>query len=370
MTSENPAKSVTINLPKTGENKLNVSAFADTVMYIPLETNSKSLIRAILSVELTDKYILTCGFDQILLFSKDGKFIRQIGRNGKGPGEYANIFGFTVSKDTVYISSTGKRSLMKYTVTGDFVEEIPTPIQLVYFEVTPDNDVVCYDKHKGKLLYFDRKLHLVDSVTVDYNVSDKRELYAYGDTFDTYFQKSGQRLLFTNYMSDTIWEVSKRKKEIGYVTNLGDQLLPANYQVEYFNGDFERFKKKAAPFQKIKLFETPSNVFLLQKPWIGNSINAAYSHDRTTHTTQKLESPSIFDDLVSQCTLSLKFITNNCIVSSRNPGSLLKELKQADQQKNTGAPSALFLQQMAKVKENDNPILVIVPVKQKMTKDN
>lgn len=368
--SDNLAKSVMIDLPKTGEARLNASEFADTVMYIPLETNSKSFIRAILKVEITDKYILTCGFDQILLFSRDGKFIRQIGRKGKGPGEYANIFGFAVNGDTVFITSTGKRSVIKYTVNGDFVEELPAPLQMVYFEVSPDNNIVCYNKTKGQLLFFDHKLHITDTLTIDYNLSDKREFYAYFDSFETYFQKSGHRLLFTNYMSDTIWEVSKRKKEIGYLTNLGDQLLPANYQIEYFNGDFERYKKTAAPYQKVKLIETPSYIFIFQKGWIDNNVNSAYFHDVATNTTGKLDSPTIFDDLVGKHTLDQKFFTNDCLVSTLNPVTLIKELKQADQQKTTNAPSPLLVKQLANVKENDNPILVIMPVKNKMIKGN
>lgn len=361
-TSDNPSKSVNIDLPKSGENKLNASVFADTVLYIPLETNPKSFIRRITQVQLTDKYIFINGFDRILLFSKDGKFMRQIGRKGKGPGEYASIFGFAVNRDTVFITSTGKRSVIKYTVNGDFVEEQPTTSQLVHFTVSPNNSIAWYNFPGGKLVFFDAKLQKADTITVDYNVAKERSMYLWWDDFDTYFQEGDHRLLFSNYMSDTIWDVSNGKKEIGYILNLGSQLLPENYRVEYCKGDFDRFEKNAAPYQKINLFETSSFLFMLQKGWVDNKINSLYLQDRSDNTIQKFESATIFDDLVIKEELTPDFTTNNCIVATISPTHLIEELKKV-QKTGEGACSPLWLKQMANVKENDNPILVIMPVR-------
>jgi hypothetical protein len=367
--TESPVKSVFIDLPKTGENRLNVSEFADTIMYVPLETNSKSFLRGIVQLQLTDQYLFINGFDRLFMFSKDGKFIRQIGRNGKGPGEYANIFGFAVNKDTIFITSTGKQSVIKYTVKGDFVEEQPTTTQLARFNITPDNSIIWYDHGKGNLVFFDRKFQKADTIAVDYNVSSERFTYSWWDGFDTFFHKGDHRLLFSNYMSDTIWDISNGKKEIGYVMNLGKQLLPQKYQIEYSQGDFERFKKNAAPYQKINLFETPSFLFLFQKGWIDREINSTYLKDRTSNTVRKFEDPSVYDDLVGMQKLTPEFTTNNCIIATISPTHLIEGLKKG-QKTGEKTPSPLFLQQMAKVKENDNPILVIMPVKQKMKKDN
>ena len=98
-----------INLPKTEENKLRVSEFADTVVYIPLETNSNSLLRRVRQIQIINNHILVNDGNKLLLFSMDGKFVRQIGKKGKGPGEYLIIFDFGVISDTIFISSTGDR---------------------------------------------------------------------------------------------------------------------------------------------------------------------------------------------------------------------------------------------------------------------
>lgn len=359
----NSKTSIYINLPETGENKLNVSEFADTVMYIPLETNAKSFFKRVIQIQITDKYIFINGRDQLLVFSKEGKFIRQIGRKGKGPGEHLLIFGFVVVHDTVYISSSGKRSLLKYNVTGNFLEEVPTLAQLPRFNVTPDNRIVSFIS--GKLIFFDRKLKGIDTITIAHNVSDKRASYSWWDDFDTFFQKSEHRLLFTNYMSDTIWDISNGRKDISYIMNLGDQLLPEKDRVEYCQGDFDRFKKNAASSQKINLFETPSFLFLFQKGWTDNDIQSTYLHDITANTIRKFETPYIFDDLVSKQNLVPNYTSNNCIIATLNPVKFIDELKKVNKPNKTGmeSPSPLWLKQMAKITENDNPILVIMPVK-------
>lgn len=359
----NPETSTFINLPKTGENKLNVSEFADTVMYIPLETNAKSFFKRVIQIQITDKYIFINGRDQLLVFSKEGKFIRQIGRKGKGPGEHLLIFGFVVVHDTVYISSSGKRSLLKYNVTGIFLEEVPTLAQLPRFNISPDNRIVSFIS--GKLIFFDRKLKGIDTIAIDHNVSEKRASYSWWDDFDTFFQKSEHRLLFTNYMSDTIWDISNGRKDIRYIMNLGDQLLPEKDRVEYCQGDFDRFKKNAASSQKINLFETSSFLFLFQKGWTDNDIQSTYLHDITANTIRKFETPYIFDDLVSKQNLVPNYTSNNCIIATLNPVKFIDELKKVNKPNKTGteSPSPLWLKQMAKITENDNPILVIMPVK-------
>lgn len=364
-------KQIHIDLPATGESKLNVSEFADTILYIPLETNAKSFLKRVVQIHITDNYIFINGGDQLLLFSKEGKFIRQIGRKGKGLGEHLLIFGFIVVRDSVYISSSGKRSLLKYNVNGKFLEELPTLAQLPRFNVTPDNRIVSFIDISGKLIFFDRKLKGINTITIDHNVSDKRAIYSWWDDFDTFFQKSEHRLLFTNYMSDTIWDISNGRKDISYIMNLGDQLLPEKYRVENFLGDFQRFEKTAARYQKVNLFETPSFLFLFQKGWIENNINSTYIHDLATNSTRKFESPYIFDDLVSKQNLVPNYTSNNCIVATLNPVEFIDELKKVNKQNKTGteSPSPLWLKQMAKITENDNPILVIMPVRNKTKKN-
>ncbi|VAW25165.1 hypothetical protein MNBD_BACTEROID01-356 [hydrothermal vent metagenome] len=304
----------------------------------------------------------------------NGKFIRQIGKKGNGPGEYLIIFDFVVISDTIFISSTGKRSLIKYSVNGDFIEEFPTPGQhkMSWFSITPEKVFVSYNGlQNGKLYLFNKYLTKVDTVTIDYNAPKDSAPYMLADTYDYTFQNGGEkRFLFTNYMSDTVWYIHNCKKKIGYILNLGDKLLPEKYRYERLKGDFDRFMKVAIPYQKIKLLETPSFLFLFQKGWTEQNVNSIYVHDLAENTTLKYETSYIFDDLVGKQNLVPRYTSNNCILATINPIELKKELKNKRDYAKTGedTPSPAWVEQINKVKEDDNQILVIMPVRNKTLK--
>ncbi|MCG8306144.1 MAG: 6-bladed beta-propeller, partial [Cytophagales bacterium] len=101
-----------LRFPENGEDTLKVSYFADTVLYVPLETVAESFIKRANQIWMDDSIILINDNRRLLMFSRVGKFVRQVGRIGNGPGEYQGIFSFEVIDDTIYLSSTDKKSLI------------------------------------------------------------------------------------------------------------------------------------------------------------------------------------------------------------------------------------------------------------------
>jgi len=90
------------HLPESGEDTLKASYFADTVIYIPLETTKESFIQYIDQLWMNDSLILINNMGGgLLMFRQNGKFLRQIGKNGCGPGEYGSILHFDVIRDTI-----------------------------------------------------------------------------------------------------------------------------------------------------------------------------------------------------------------------------------------------------------------------------
>jgi len=96
-----------IDLEKNIKNirSVNLSSIGKEVSYIPLETTPECLIQKIYKVEFSDSYIFIRDYEKILQFAKNGKFIRQVGSAGRGPGEYSNIRDFCINKqqEEVYI---------------------------------------------------------------------------------------------------------------------------------------------------------------------------------------------------------------------------------------------------------------------------
>ncbi len=87
---------------------INLSTIGKELNYIPLETKSDCLIQHIYSVMLSESYIFIHDHDRILQFDIKGKFIRQIGANGRGPEEYNRIYDFCINEKTkeIYIISS------------------------------------------------------------------------------------------------------------------------------------------------------------------------------------------------------------------------------------------------------------------------
>jgi len=88
--------------------------FIESFTYIPLETSPECLIGGNPYVKLTNEFIIVTEQTRCFLFDKaTGKFVREIGRTGRGPGEYQSTRGFfRDSNSTFYFTGTGA-SLIK-----------------------------------------------------------------------------------------------------------------------------------------------------------------------------------------------------------------------------------------------------------------
>jgi hypothetical protein len=93
-----------------------LSAFVNKIRIMPLETTSTSFIVEVTKLIETENaiYILDRPGKRILKFAKDGKFISQIGREGKGPGEYITPFDVEVLDNEIFVLDFSSRKLKSY----------------------------------------------------------------------------------------------------------------------------------------------------------------------------------------------------------------------------------------------------------------
>ena len=116
---KNPTYHVNLPIKSTGNCK--ASCFATSVTYVPLETKTNCLVGMISKIDLNESVIAISDSKKILLFNWQGKFLRQIGRTGKGPGEYILVMDFLLKGNDIYITSTGKTAIIKYSIDGKFL---------------------------------------------------------------------------------------------------------------------------------------------------------------------------------------------------------------------------------------------------------
>jgi hypothetical protein len=349
-----------IHLPDSVEDTLKVSYFADSVIYVPLETNDKSFLKRISQVWLDNSKFLVSDVNRLLMFDRDGKFIRQIGKKGNGPGEHQLIFNFDVYQDTIYMSSSRKRSLMKYTMDGTFCEEIQMKGQPVFFNRTDEGKFAWYQIMEGKVYIHNEVINAADTIAVEHNVTIGRYRYVHMERYMNYLLETSSGLLFNNYMSDTIWHIGEKGKKPAFILDMKDKLLPYDKQIEFSEGDFNKWEKTVRPYEMPYLIPFDSWMFIFQKHYYGEEYSAIYMQDRKTKELKGFNAPFIYDDLVGHQRFTNMIFTSSSdyMVSEISPPDLIEEL---DWIADKASPA--WLNQTKSVDKNDNPILVLIKVK-------
>ena len=134
------------NLSSIGENKeiiaidldqieevqtLLVSSFFKDVSPVVLELTDESILKNISKLIPFDEYLiindLNLNNSGIYLFNKNGKFVRRIGRIGKGPGEYSSTSDCTVNytDGLLYVLDGNTNRILTYRLpSGEFSESV------------------------------------------------------------------------------------------------------------------------------------------------------------------------------------------------------------------------------------------------------
>jgi hypothetical protein len=110
----------TINLDSVEpEDSIRASNFFKKVNTIILEDNDYAIIGQISSIQVFENYIFVLdrlSAKKLFIFDKTGKYIRQIGSLGQGPGEYLSIHDFCIDAENkeIYLLDDYGRKIHKY----------------------------------------------------------------------------------------------------------------------------------------------------------------------------------------------------------------------------------------------------------------
>ncbi len=112
-----------------------LSEIGKDLIYIPLETNSQSLLRNINRLAFSNKYIFVSDFDKLIQFDHEGNFLRQIGSNGRGPGEYIHVSYFDIDdkSERIYILAWGIHTILEYDFNGQFIRSFEISFTTLQF---------------------------------------------------------------------------------------------------------------------------------------------------------------------------------------------------------------------------------------------
>lgn len=207
-----------------------VDSYADSVEFIPLETNDSSLIRVINQLIVRDGriYVLDLTQAAILVFNNNGKFLFKLDRLGRGPDEYNGMQ--TIDVDEQHICVLGNSELVLYDKNnGEFVRKYLinpqdfSPIDLFvdstsYYFLTasgfPGQNI------QATIAVYDKKSFQLTQCYMDPHYFKPRE-YASGKVFID----SPYGVLFHQKLNDTVYRLGEERLEPLFYINTGKHQL-------------------------------------------------------------------------------------------------------------------------------------------------
>lgn len=129
---EDPYSFVLIDESKSiGEKTIKLSDLVEDYKVITFEDSDSALFKN-WKTNVSDNYILVVqgGRMPIMLFTKDGKFVNNIGKPGEGPGEYQNVYDAVIdeSQGSIFVAPwVSPQPTLEYNLKGDFLRSHKIP---------------------------------------------------------------------------------------------------------------------------------------------------------------------------------------------------------------------------------------------------
>jgi len=134
----------------------------DDIRELTLDTQEILLSQPVKILRYCDKlYILDRRLCKILVLDPQGRFLYSVGRPGQGPGDLEYPHSFTISKDKIYVLSSGSRRIDLFSLNGNYEKRIAL--------VPPKDDPFSYPSQvlvgKNNRIYisYNLSMNLIDS---------------------------------------------------------------------------------------------------------------------------------------------------------------------------------------------------------------
>ena len=235
-------------LPKPSNVKLSDLGFID-IEYIPLETNEQSLISGIDNIFFNeyninkiiagkDYYLIKNG-KRILKFRNDGSLISSIGRVGRGPNEFTNIEDLDIDKENqdIYILSGWQKKMCVYSKSGEFKKTFDIPNSgLSEFRFT-DNNILFYNVNiQGNIENSFDLLNINGEIIKSFSNKypfNKIKNNASGSAHENLFYRFNNLLFKKEIYSDTVYVFNNLDFIPHFIIDTGERLITSKARSEF-----------------------------------------------------------------------------------------------------------------------------------------
>lgn len=375
--------------------KMKLSDFADSIAYVTLQGLPDYPIGWVINLQMTpdELFVLASHEIGLLRFSRNGQLKNKIGRIGNGPGELSMGSDFSLSPEEkrVYFHRNFTHNELCYSYDGKFIEELkpdksklstrtimlsPNRILKIGARQAPP-EVIPPGNYEALLL--DRRGTAIQLVPSPLKNSDEwrsrpfvNKIIFSGERSEVWYKN---KYLFDAYASDTLYEASPEGIAARYFLNKGKyagpkwlaglfssrtKSLSGNYivnQAVFESDDYLLFRARLQ-----------SNCYLVRVNKKDNTP-ASMIADNVPENAGYPPTLKIPNDLDGGISFYPEFTNREgniwiCSVSALDYREEMKELAKkgkVDLSKKSNRAVALY----NKLKEDDNPVIILVYLKQK-----
>ena len=355
------------NLTET--KSVSLSSIGKQLEYIPLETNPNCMIEGIENISLSEDFIFIADYTKILQFDRNGKFLKQIGANGRGPGEYLGITGFCIDQKNkkVYVNVCyAGCEILEYDFNGSFIRSFKQPWRSyqfiaydttgIIFHLTHDNDTTVYSKYNFYITDHDFKptykikRHFIRKSNIG---ARQIPLYYYNGI-----------LHFKQYTVDTLYTLENTKPKPYAIFKLGKTKLNPNVMFDGHNPNVAEMIKEIESFIEIsKILETNNYLFTSVAFGVGDSSKYCIFNKNSAETSI-IEDAGFKNDIDNGVRFWPKYIYNdNILVDYIDAFKFLNMIKNRDSDsfKVEGKSQIDYLAVLSKdLNETSNPIIIVL----------
>jgi hypothetical protein len=217
-----------------------------------------------------DKIVVSSS--SIGVFSKDGNFIHNIGKRGRGPGEYLNNFAVTVGKsqDILRVLDRSGQKVLDYDLKGKYLGHFNLGVYPNNFTYSGSYTLVYmgYEPNETnkRLLLYDKGMNLVDGF---FEMDSDRTRYMNAFSISNFFHYKDS-LRFMNPFEYTIWDLFIKDDKLHgsprFKIDFGEHNITEDFYNQYFPSVFEFYQKlteKGFAHSIWMYWETEYNVFFV-----------------------------------------------------------------------------------------------------------
>lgn len=354
---------------------LNLTDFAKSVRYIPLETDSNCLLAGLPGYHFTEDYIFIENTDHVLMFDGNGNFIRRIGTPGKGPNEIDLIVGSSVIEEDhlITVKTLMTNKLLFFNYNGKLVESI-TPPAFSIFTIQEDT-FLTYDMcSSGKEDYFfrltTRKNDTLDCIVNPFKWQNNTGMYMmlFYNLFKPYYHYNDREYFKCMYI-DTVFTISNKKITPGYLVNLGKYQLPIELRPENPNSK-EQFDRVSGEHFYASSLENSGRIFITSNNYKDDMPRYILYDKKSGEGIYLVKEFDEASGFINDWDNGPEFwpegnVNDNTLYMAVSPVKI-KEIVESDQFKNASGNEKnkqALVDLAGSLKEEDNSVLMIVKTK-------